>query len=117
MESLDLAALREQNARRMGRWHNEMAEWSGADWSNAMCGEAGETANVVKKLRRWETGAPEGSHNTPPADELEERLASEIADTVIYADLLAHHYDLDLGAAIRAKFNLVSEAQGFPERL
>jgi hypothetical protein len=27
-----------------------------ADWSNAMCGEAGEAANVVKKIRWIETG-------------------------------------------------------------
>jgi hypothetical protein len=28
----------------------------GDDWSNAICGEAGEVANVVKRMRRIETG-------------------------------------------------------------
>ena len=35
----------------------------------------------------------------------------------MYADLLAYQAGIDLEQAIRAKFNRVSEAQGFPERL
>jgi hypothetical protein len=29
-----------------------LSDWSLAEWSNAMCGEAGETANITKKIRR-----------------------------------------------------------------
>jgi hypothetical protein len=44
-------ALRTRNVSRLARWHDPDSEpWTGADWSNAMCGEAGEAANVVKKL-------------------------------------------------------------------
>jgi NTP pyrophosphatase (non-canonical NTP hydrolase) len=95
---------------------SEADEWTGADWSNAMCGEAGETANVVKKLRRVETGTTPGPDD-PPLDRLREMLAEEIADTVTYADLLAAHYGIDLAAAVADKFNRVSRRQGFPDRL
>ena len=116
LTNLDFAVLRVVNAARLRRWHDPESEpWTGADWSNAMCGEAGEVANVVKKLRRHETRtSPQGD-----PDELTLRawLASELADVVLYADLLAKHYHIDLGGAVIAKFNLKSEEQGFPERL
>lgn len=104
------------NERRCRRWHNPETEpWTGADWSNAMCGEAGEAANVVKKLRRHETGtSPAGD---PDAPFLRLMLAEEIADVILYAFLLANHYDIDVESAVVHKFNLVSERQNFPERL
>jgi NTP pyrophosphatase (non-canonical NTP hydrolase) len=129
---LNFHTLRVQNVSRKIRWHGEADEWSGADWSNAMAGETGEACNIVKKLRRHETGIgagpqaypgmrdPSGSgmpYNTPPPDELLPALAEELADVVTYADLVAHKYGIDLGRAVREKFNRVSEAQGFPERL
>jgi NTP pyrophosphatase (non-canonical NTP hydrolase) len=116
----DLTFLRlsEENVHRACRWHPGFPTddtWNGADWSNAMCGEAGEAANVVKKLRRHETG----HHGALDGDEAELRnaLADELADVVIYADLLAEKYDISLADAIVRKFNVVSERQGFPERL
>ena len=114
--SLGFNALRVQNARRKVRWHGEADEWTGSDWSNAMAGECGEACNIVKKLRRHETHTGT-AYNTPEVNALLPALAEEIADVVIYADLLAHKYGIDLGEAVRAKFNRVSEAQDFPERL
>jgi NTP pyrophosphatase (non-canonical NTP hydrolase) len=111
---LTLAALRAASVARAKRWHAGAEPWSGADWSNAMCGEAGEAANVVKKLRRQETGIQQPG--PPPADLLA-MLAKELADVVIYADLVAEHYGLDLSAAVTQKFNEVSDRYGFPERL
>lgn len=133
MSRLDFDAVTETNRSRCERWHpgfptddasSEMnpLPWSGADWSNAVCGEAGEMANIVKKLRRLEThvrGGP-GMAEVPPEndqDDLMEALADEIADVFLYLDLLAVYYDIDLPAAIVDKFNRKSEEQGFPERL
>lgn len=117
MSGLNLEQLREQNRSRAERWHGPGTEpWSLADWSNAMCGEAGEAANVVKKIRRHETSIGE-SYNTPDLTALNQSLAHELADLLIYADLLAMNANIDLSEAIREKFNLVSEAQDFPERL
>jgi NTP pyrophosphatase (non-canonical NTP hydrolase) len=80
-----------------------------------MCGEAGEAANVVKKLRRYECGLC--GVNDPSEADLRAMLTEEIADVLCYADLLATYYGIDVAAAITAKFNAVSERQGFPERL
>jgi NTP pyrophosphatase (non-canonical NTP hydrolase) len=106
------------NRARAMRWHPGYPHdetWSGADWSNAMCGEAGEAANVVKKLRRHECGL-RGALDLPP-DQLHAALAEELADVYLYLDLLAGHYGIDLPSAIVSKFNAVSQRQGFPERL
>ncbi len=114
--SLDFRALREQNISRLARWHNPDSEpWTGADWSNAMGGESGEAQNVVKKLRRIELGTR--GKNDPPEAELRDALADEIADVVIYADLLAHFYGIETAVAVAAKFNRKSIEQDFPERL
>lgn len=104
------------NRSRSTRWHAKGTEpWTGADWSNAMCGEAGEAANVVKKLRRAETGMA-GARDPHPTV-LVEDLADELADTFLYLDLVADHYGIDLAKAIVSKFNRVSDREGFAERL
>lgn len=112
----ELTELRQANSTRVHRWHGPDSEpWTGSDWSNAMCGEAGETANVVKKLRRAETNAR--NEGDPEVDELLAALGDEIADTIIYLDLLALHYGIELWPAIASKFNRTSAKYGFPERL
>lgn len=80
-----------------------------------MCGEAGEAANVAKKLRRLELQI--SSVNNGEAETLRRQLASEIAGTFIYLDLLAQRCGIDLAGAVREEFNRVSERENFPERL
>ena len=46
-----------------------------------------------------------------------QKLGFECADVLIYLDLLAHKYNIDLSAAVIAKFNQTSVAYGFPQRL
>jgi NTP pyrophosphatase (non-canonical NTP hydrolase) len=106
------------NRERAERWHPGYPAdegWSIADWSNAMAGEAGEACNIVKKIRRWQCGLK--GELDPPLDKLNHKLAEELADVFLYLDLLATKANIDLPAAIVAKFNKVSERQGFPERL
>lgn len=104
------------NCSRKARWHGVPDPWSLADWSNAMCGEAGEAANVVKKIRRLDLGMRQW--RTPDnREELLNKLGKEIADTFLYLNLLADAAGIDMEAAIVQKFNEVSEAEGFPERL
>ena len=112
--------LRTQNVDRCKLWHPGFPKanaggWSGADWSNAMAGEAGEACNVVKKLRRREIGTRGTSD--PPVLDLLTALGEELADTITYADLLATYYEIDLAEAITNKFNRVSRREGFPYRL
>jgi NTP pyrophosphatase (non-canonical NTP hydrolase) len=113
---LTFSALRAVNVTRCKKWHPpDSTPWNAADWSNATCGEAGEMANVIKKIRRHETGAV--NQGDPSLEELRKMAAAEIADVVIYADLLADYLGVNLGEAIREKFNKTSVKFGFPERL
>ena len=117
--SLTFEHLSVVSKNRAKRWHSHFGEddtdWTIADWSNAMCGEAGEMANVVKKIRRYETGTV-GAQDPDLAD-LYEHLGQELADVVIYAVLVAQKAGIDLGSAVRAKFNAGSVREGFPDRL
>ena len=116
MSFLQFAELREVNVSRCRRWHpSGSTPWSAADWSNALCGEVGELANVIKKIRRHETGAR--NEGDPSVEELRKMAEAELADVVIYADLLADFLGVDLGQAIQEKFNKTSAKYGFPERL
>lgn len=118
-KSLTFDQVRVINVARARRWHNGFPDgddpWTGADWSNAMMGEAGEAANVVKKLRRGETGL--NGAVDPDRQKLIEWLGHELADTILYAILLAEFYGVDLPRSIVEKFDAISVREGFPERL
>lgn len=113
-------ALREKQLTRCKRWHKGVGveDWSGLEWAGAMAGEAGEAANVAKKLKRLEGGlrSLKGRKRDQRA-RLVQQLGKECADTFLYLDLLAARYGIDLGRAIVEVFNAKSEEYGFPERL
>jgi NTP pyrophosphatase (non-canonical NTP hydrolase) len=88
--------------------------WTLSDWFTAAAGEFGEAANKAKKLNRYRDGIP---GNVETKAELEAGLADELADTVIYLDLLAQAAGIDLGTAVVSKFNRTSEKIGAPHRL
>ena len=112
---LTFKKLRLANVARCQKWHPEgLEEWSGSDWFTAFIGEAGEAGNILKKLNRERDNIV---GNTESIDELKRKFADELADTMIYLDLLAARYDIDLGMAVVKKFNTVSERVGFPDRL
>lgn len=115
---LFLSDITETNLARCERWHPGFPQddtWNLADWSNAMCGEAGELANVVKKIRRKQTGFV-GVLDGDMQDLLQ-KAADEVADVYLYLNLVAVKLGVDFQRAIVKKFNEVSELQGFPERL
>jgi NTP pyrophosphatase (non-canonical NTP hydrolase) len=68
-------------------------------------GEVGEALNVVKKLERERHGW-KGSRITI------DKLAEELADIIICADLVATASGIDLPAAVRSKFNATSNKVG-----
>lgn len=78
------------------------SHWTLADWGNSMAGEAGEACNVIKKIRRGDYTVDEARGN----------LADELADVVVYLDLLAEAAGIDLGDAVARKFNKVSQRVG-----
>lgn len=96
--------LREANAKRQREWCPDQTP----DLSfrgNELAGETGEACNVIKKLERERQGW-RGSRAT------REQLAEELADVIIVADLIALDLGIDLGEAVRAKFDATSAKYG-----
>lgn len=113
-----LEQLRMNDATRVKRWHGKrgIKDWNTMEWACAMCGEAGEAANMAKKIGRFDHKLNRRK-NEKNRIRLVRLLADEIADTIIYLDLLALREGIDLPSAIKSKFNRTSKEFGFPERL
>lgn len=107
MNDLTFAQLREVNIARCAAVFHALDAWSPCDWATALAGECGEACNIVKKLRRLE-GADSHMNTPEHRAELKMLLGKELADVVIYLDLLAARMDLDLGEEVTRKFNEVS---------
>jgi len=110
---LDLAVLRAVNQERARYWHLKgRRSWSTLEWAGAMCGEAGEAANVAKKILRVDLSID--SANNEDRGLLKQKLAKELADTIIYADLVAASEGIDLAKAVVETFNQVSDRENMP---
>lgn len=105
---MNLNELRTANVKRCEKVFHPLTEWNPAEWACAMAGEAGEACNVAKKITRLESGT-NTAKDPQTMDECRQLMGKELADTVIYADLLAASLGINLGDAIRDKFNEVSE--------
>ncbi len=106
MDDLRFSALREANVLRCETHYHSVSEWSLADWMACVSAEAGELAGVIKNMRRFATERGKNGHLIREAGVKD--LAQEAADVVVYLDLLCARAGVDLGAAVREKFNLVS---------
>lgn len=114
-----LEQLRRANSERARLWHERdgIAEWNVADWSNAAAGEMGEVCGAAKDLRALETATDQSLVSRHLVDACRSRLSDEIADTIIYLDLLAESQGIDLWDALVAKFDDVSRRFGFTQTL
>jgi len=83
-------------------------DWALSQWANATCGELGEAANLVKKIERGDFALDDVITIKGESMTARELLAKEIADVVCYIDLLANRAGIDVGDAVRAKFNEIS---------
>ncbi|TAL45479.1 MAG: hypothetical protein EPN91_02375 [Salinibacterium sp.] len=110
--------LREQNIVRCREgYRKQLSDWTLLEWAGAAAGEMGEAANIAKKLRRIDGGFP-GNAGEPSRELLVRELGREIADVVVYLDLLAAAAGLpDLGVLTASKWNEISERIGSPLRL
>jgi NTP pyrophosphatase (non-canonical NTP hydrolase) len=114
---LSFDQLRQANMLRLPQFRNahgkqahsepDGSDWDRAAWLEAMVGEVGEYANFSKKYRRGDIS--EG--------EFMLQAQKELADVLIYLDLLAFNLGIDLTLAVRSKFNEVSERVGSDVRL
>ena len=98
-DPLAFSTLRAANEVRQQEWDPSDAITM-AFRGNELAGEVG-ACNVIKKLERERLGL-RGSRASIAM------LAEELADVLICADLIAMQAGIDLGAAVRAKFNATS---------
>lgn len=113
-DGLTFNTLRQANVKRLPLFKNKHGEhahsqpdgsdWSDAEWLQAVVGELGEYANLRKKLQRGDISE----------DEAKQLLADELADVVIYLDILAFRLGINLGEAVMSKWNRTSEKIGAP---
>ena len=112
ISKLTFLALREANTIRLPLFKNgkgvvahskaDGSDWTLLEWAGALCGEAGELANLLKKVRRGDV----------TLDEARPAIAKELADNVIYLDIIAKQAGIDLGRAVTQKFNETSTKTG-----
>mgnify|MGYP001617981642 CR=1 FL=1 len=110
----DFARVNKARCEAVDGFGHALGAWSTSDWFLAAIGELGEAANKAKKLNRVRDGIP---GNTETTGELISGLAEELADTVIYLDLLTQSLGFDLGEIVTAKFNAKSDEMGFSYKL
>lgn len=113
-EGLTFDNLRRANVARLPTFKNakgdaahsepDGSDWCLAQWCNAVCGELGELANLIKKVERGDL----------TLDEARADLGRECADVVTYLDILAMRIGVRLGDEALAKFNEVSQRVGSP---
>ena len=109
--SLTFAKLRVVNVARCEAVFHGLDRWSPTDWGCAMAGEAGEACNIIKKLRRLDDG-PKPAYYEGEKTRLAEEAALELADVIIYCDLLAARLGYTLEEVVKTKFNVVSNRRG-----
>lgn len=73
-------------------------KWTESQWLKAVLGELGEYANLSKKYDRGDFSEKE----------FKVEAAKELADVLIYLDILADKIGVNLGQASKDKFNEVS---------
>lgn len=111
-DGLNLDTLRAANLARLPLFKNgkglpahsqpDGSDWSNPEWCNAVLGELGELANLLKKVQRGDM----------TMDDARPAIADELADVQTYLDLLAYRCGVDLALATVNKFNRVSERVG-----
>lgn len=113
-DGLSFRHLRKANTKRCESSYHPVDAWSLTDWLTAAAGELGELAGVIKNIRRAETEG-QSAHTIGVTEKRE--LGYEAADVVIYLCLLCARAGVDLGEAVREKFNIVSDRTGSKVKL
>lgn len=92
------ARLQEAVKNKHHKFHKS-TKWTESQWLKAVVGELGEYANLSKKYDRGDMSETE----------FKKEADKELADVLIYLDILAMKIGIDLGIAAKYKFNEVSE--------
>lgn len=81
--------------------------WTTAHWMQALVGEVGELANILKKVDRGDF----------TLESALESIGKEFGDIVAYLDILAFKVGINLGQVTADKYNEVSERIGSSLRI
>lgn len=114
MHIRDFAVFNRRRCEAPNGFNHPVNQWSLSDWMTATAGELGEAANIIKKLNRVRDGIP---GNSETEEQLIAALATELADTFCYLDLLAQRAGVNLEDAVIDKFNAVSKRIGYESHL
>ena len=98
MSDLTFREFQALNARRCAEAFHDPTDWPLEMWALAIAGEAGELANLVKKVKRGDF----------TLDSQCTAILHEVADVMTYCDLLVTFLGADTDAMLMAKFDLVS---------
>lgn len=116
---MNLDEFQKINWRRAVEFFDDVDQWSALERAGEMVGEAGEAANVAKKMKRgWKgKGGERIPYNDADRDRLRDDYADELADTIITCCLAASSEGIDLSERVRKKFNEKSEQWGCDIRI
>lgn len=106
MTDLTFSKFQELNKNRCNTvFHKENEWWAPELWGLAICGEAGELANLLKKVVRGDF----------TLEERREEIEDEIADVLTYCDLLTTRIGSSTETILMRKFNKVSARAGYQQ--
>ena len=95
-------------------FNHKISSWSLSDWTTAVAGEFGESANIIKKINRFRDRIT-GNAREETLEVLLSRLKDELADTLIYLDLLIQAAGFDPEEIVESKFKRTSDKIGYQE--
>ncbi len=107
---MNLKELRHANIKRDIEWVTSDVKLPITFRATELSGEVGEACNIIKKIERERLGLV-GTRASM------EELADELADVIICTDLIAMDLGIDLGEAVRRKFNKTSEKYNLKTRV
>jgi NTP pyrophosphatase (non-canonical NTP hydrolase) len=74
-----------------------------------IAGEAGELANLMKKIWRTDTRIALAEGYGVITDEQRTQIGDEIADVIMLTLVLANHLDIDIEAEVQRKLEVIDE--------
>lgn len=94
----------------IARFDNEHFQSLGPGYlALSVAGEAGELANLMKKLWRKNPGIGDPEGFALPEGEDREKIADEIADIVMLCVVLANHLNIDVEAELARKLEVIDK--------
>jgi NTP pyrophosphatase (non-canonical NTP hydrolase) len=105
MTFAEFQALNARRCEQAFKHYKGATEWPIQNWVLAVCGEAGEAANLVKKVLRGDLSL----------DAARESLLKELADIMTYCDAAITNLGGDTGQVVMDKFEEVNKRVGWTD--